>query len=242
MQEVYCYAVSVPATDRSAFNDSYPDYATLHVPASALVSYISTAPWKSFGKIVALSEAAPDKTSVIITIDQYGSGTYSTQYALDFSEVEGLKAYTAAGYNSGTGVVTLLRVMTTQPSTGIFVKGEPGTYEVPVIETSLDNTLNLLVPTLTETTVNSVSGDGLYANYKYTVPEGEAEPLFHRFTNGSTLSAGKAYLQIPVAWIPQGETRSIGLRFDEGTTGIEPSEFTIHNSYTFFKAAVWHSQ
>ncbi|MBR4846047.1 MAG: leucine-rich repeat domain-containing protein, partial [Bacteroidaceae bacterium] len=230
MQDVYCYAVSVPATDRSAFNDSYPDYATLHVPASALVSYISAAPWKSFGKIVVLSEATPDKTSVTITIGEYGCGTYSSEYALDFSEVEGLKAYAATGYNKRTGVVTLVRVMTTQPCMGIFLKGEPGKeYEVPVIEESDDNTINLLVATLTQTPVNQYSADGLYVNYKYTIKENE--PMFYPFADGSSLSAGKAYLQIPTAWLPAAEQKSISIRFDEGegTTDMEDIDSTVNS-------------
>ena len=48
--DVYCYAKSVPSTKANAFDGSYPEYATLHVPASALNAYKTTAPWNSFGK------------------------------------------------------------------------------------------------------------------------------------------------------------------------------------------------
>ncbi len=172
-------------------------------------------------------------SDVTITVNQYGSGTYCSPYALDFSAVEGLKAYAATGYNKKTKVVTLTRVMTTQPGEGLFIKGEPGTYKVPVIEEADDNSLNMLVGALTETAVNAYSTDGLYANYKYTIKEGDSQPLFYQFADGSTLGAGKAYLQIPVAWLPQtSETKSISLRFDEGegTTDMENSQFTIDNS------------
>ena len=57
--------------------------------------------------------------------------------------------------------------------------------------------------------------------------------MFYQFTDGSTVSAGKAYLQIPMAWLSTtGEARSIGLRFDEGegATDIENPEFNIQNS------------
>ena len=54
--EVYCYAEKVPSTDVSAFGGSYPEYATLHVPAASIGSYKTAAPWSSFGKIVALGE------------------------------------------------------------------------------------------------------------------------------------------------------------------------------------------
>ena len=167
-------------------------------------------------------------TSVLLTINQYGSGTFCSKYALDFSEVKGLKAYAATGYNNITGVVTLTRVKTTQASEGLFVKGEPGSeYRIPILESSADNTLNMLVGTLKDITVNATSDNGLYANYKYTIKEGDAEPLFYQFSDGSTQVAGKAYLQIPVAWLPATESKAISLRFDDGeTTDIEEIELT----------------
>ncbi|MEE1288322.1 MAG: leucine-rich repeat domain-containing protein, partial [Bacteroidaceae bacterium] len=54
--DVYCYAEKVPSTESDAFNGSYPENATLHVPAASIDSYKATAPWSRFGKIVALTE------------------------------------------------------------------------------------------------------------------------------------------------------------------------------------------
>lgn len=59
LTDVYCSAEEVPTTDADVFDGSYPEYATLHVPASALESYQSTTPWSSFGKIVAITEDQP---------------------------------------------------------------------------------------------------------------------------------------------------------------------------------------
>ena len=53
--DVYCYAENVPFAESNAFDRSYPENATLHVPAASLDSYRATAPWSSFGKIVALT-------------------------------------------------------------------------------------------------------------------------------------------------------------------------------------------
>ena len=79
----------------------------------------------------------------------------------------------------------------------------------------------MLVGTLESTEVNSTSSDGLYANFRYTIKDGDETPLFYRVDDGYTLGAGKAYLQIPVAWMP-AEAKSISLRFDDGaTTDIE---------------------
>ena len=59
--DVYCYAEKVPSTESNAFDDSYPEYATLHVPAASIDSYKATAPWSSFGRIVALT---PEETGI----------------------------------------------------------------------------------------------------------------------------------------------------------------------------------
>lgn len=160
-----------------------------------------------------------------ITISQYGSGTYCSKYDLDFSEVQGLKAYAATGYKSKTGVVTLTRVMTAKAGMGLFIKGEPGEYSVPVLEETDENSLNMLVGTLEKTSINSTSNDGIYRNYKYTIKSGETSPMFYEFADGSTLSAGKAYLQIPVAWLPASANARISIRFDEGdATDIDEVE------------------
>ena len=39
LTDVYCYAVIVPSTAYDAFQDSYIEYTTLHVPESAIDSY-----------------------------------------------------------------------------------------------------------------------------------------------------------------------------------------------------------
>ena len=52
---VYCHAVNVPSTNSDAFLDSYPQYATLHVPDESTENYRNTNPWSLFGTIVGLS-------------------------------------------------------------------------------------------------------------------------------------------------------------------------------------------
>jgi hypothetical protein len=59
--DVYCYAEKVPSTESDAFDGSYPEYVTLHVPDGSIDSYKATAPWSSFGKIVALT---PEETCI----------------------------------------------------------------------------------------------------------------------------------------------------------------------------------
>ena len=60
LTDVYCYAESVPTTRSDAFDGSYTEYATLHVPAVSAEQYKATAPWSNFGTIVATDGTTPE--------------------------------------------------------------------------------------------------------------------------------------------------------------------------------------
>ena len=199
----------VPGSD--AFVGVDKTNCTLYVPYGAKETYAATEGWEDFENIVEIIPA-----EITITINQYGCATFCSDLALDFSNVEGLKVYAATGYKSNSQVVTLTRVQTAEAGIGLFLKGEPGEYVVPVIESTDEHSLNMLVGTLEPTIVNSA--DGAMSNYKFTIAEGDASPMFYPFEDNTTLSAGKAYLQIPTAWLPATAQKSLNIRFDEGET------------------------
>ena len=64
LKDVYCYSETVPNTSANAFQDSYVEYATLHVPASALNSYKTAAVWKGFGTILAVGGTGGKKCAM----------------------------------------------------------------------------------------------------------------------------------------------------------------------------------
>lgn len=59
LMDVYCYAVNIPATSSNVFDNSYIEYATLHVPEVAYESYRTTEPWSNFGTIKVLDGETP---------------------------------------------------------------------------------------------------------------------------------------------------------------------------------------
>lgn len=63
LTDVYCYAETVPTTDRFAFNEYGVVSATLHVPESAIESYKNTEPWSGFQNIVAIEPIKGDANS-----------------------------------------------------------------------------------------------------------------------------------------------------------------------------------
>ena len=67
LADVYCYATSVPRTESDAFENSYIEYATLHVPEESIDSYKSTEPWSSFGTKTPFEGELPDGPQTPVT-------------------------------------------------------------------------------------------------------------------------------------------------------------------------------
>ena len=79
IENVYCYAATVPSTGINAFKDAYIEYTTLHVPESAINAYKTTEPWSAFGTFKTLEGTEVEKnkceTPTIAFID--GKLTFS---------------------------------------------------------------------------------------------------------------------------------------------------------------------
>ena len=88
LTDVYCLATNVPSTSSSAFDNSYPENITLHVPTEAINSYQTTAPWSSFGNIVEITNTGiidiPAK-AVLVTSN---NGTINITCSLEGESVE----------------------------------------------------------------------------------------------------------------------------------------------------------
>ena len=69
LTDVTIFADEVPTTDRTAFENSYIDYVTLHVPAGSVEKYKKTGPWKGFKEIVPIEGANPTTVSPIYSVE-----------------------------------------------------------------------------------------------------------------------------------------------------------------------------
>ena len=65
--DVYCYAENVPSTESRAFEGSYPEYITLHVPDASINSYKTTEPWSAFGTITSISGTVTPLPNLTLT-------------------------------------------------------------------------------------------------------------------------------------------------------------------------------
>ena len=111
LKDVYCYADNVPNTYNNAFDGSYIDYATLHVPSSSVNTYRQAEPWKNFKSIVALDGTTPETQKCAKPSITYQNGqlkmncaTEGVQFVTDITDTDIKKHYDAiisltAAYN-----------------------------------------------------------------------------------------------------------------------------------------------
>lgn len=157
--------------------------------------------------------------SVDITVKEgFTATTYSNaDYALDFSNTEGLTAYLI---NDAEG--TEEEVSNVPAGTGVYVKANPGTYKAYILATSTTNVENnKLVGTGSEpTSLTSDKSTTYYVFGRQGTPKKEA---FYKVKTdkGTTVSAGKAYLKID---IPAPEAKDAIFVGGGDTTGINAIE------------------
>ena len=143
--------------------------------------------------------------------------TFCCSQDLDFSEVSGLKAYIAGGYDKSSGKVLLTRVESVPAGTGLLLAGTEGvTYKVPYA-TSNAFYVNLLKPVTKAQGVPTT--DGAYTNFLY----GKVDDVegFFKSSGSGTVAAGKAYLQLPTAALPAG-VKGVSFVIDDELTPVQP--------------------
>ena len=207
LHDVYCYAVEVPSTESNAFDDSYTENPTLHVPAGSVGRYTETAPWSGFGKIVGLSK------EYSLTVSSVG---YATLY-LDFNaEIpEDVKAYVAKEVVDNR--LKMERVEGVLPAnTGVIIRAEEGTYTfVESNETPAEIGENLLVGYVANTMITAEDNTSYYI---LAAPDDNVGMYPVELADGAFVcKANRAYL--PISSAPAR------IYFDFGTeTGILETE------------------
>ena len=126
---------------------------------------------------------------------------YYTSKNVDFTslDAQGVKAYTATGYNYGTGVIWLTRVKKVPAQTGILVMADKsGDYNVPTttVQSVYENMFTGSETAQTIYTNETIDGVD-YVNYYLS--SGTAGVGFYKVTNenGVKMGANRCYLPIP---------------------------------------------
>ena len=162
--------------------------------------------------------------TVSTTITAAGYATFSSAYAVDFSAAEGLTAYTAK-VNDNKQTITLTKIADgiVPANTGIVLKGAAGEYTgtITTTEATVDNDL---IANNAE-----ITSDGNI----YVLNNGTNGIGFYPLTEGKTLAAGKAYLQLAsgakgysFVW-NDGETTGIEENYEFGTMNSDAATFDL---------------
>ncbi len=165
-----------------------------------------------------------------ITIKDIGKTTWCSEYDLDFTNVAGIKAYTATGYDNVDKTIWLTRVMKVPAGTGLLVKGDAGTYQIPHAQVQAYY-VNMLVGNVGEA-IKIEETDGDKTNYYLSGKDG----TFVSVNGNANIGKNKAYLQLPTSVF--AGTRSIGISYDDedGTTGInvQSSMFNVQSDNAYY--------
>ena len=126
---------------------------------------------------------------------------YYTSKNIDFTslDAQGVKAYTATGYNYTSGVIWLTRVKKVPAQTGILVMADKeGEYSVPT--TSVQSVYeNMFTGSETAQTIYTTETVGDIEYINYYLSNGTSGVGFYKVTNenGQKMGANRSYLQIP---------------------------------------------
>ena len=109
LQDVICLAKNAPQNaNQDAFQDSYIEYATLHVPSESISSYQSALPWSGFKNIVEYDPTGIKDTHSNQVIMQAKNGYISVKGISDGTRVA---IYDITGKQQATAIVECEKIL-----------------------------------------------------------------------------------------------------------------------------------
>ena len=199
---------------------------------------------KCYLQLPATFNASVTGASQSVTVGQTGKASFAASVDLDFTNVDGLKAFTATGYDKSTKTIWLTRVMKVQQGEGVLLKGDPDNYEIPSVAAQ-SHYENMFVGNTSGATIEipEMSDDGSQTNYYLK------NGTFLSVTGNAKIGNNKCYLALPTSMVAAGaSTRSAeeNYKFEEpemiklpisfrslgndgdGTTGIKVQSSMSH--------------
>ena len=198
LKEVTSRIETPPFVISNCFTSKVRSTALLKVPKGTKAKYQSTSVWMTFRNII---EEGTEYRSLKLSDDLQ---LFSYSENLDFSGCQSQKVYTVCGFKPETCEVLMMPVTNVPAGTGVLIKGGTGTFYPIVCDQSSSFYSNLLVGSLTATSLT----DGY-------VLKGDC---FERVDVPTTIAANSAYLTLPAS--AQGAKR-LTLKFLDETTDID---------------------
>ena len=159
---------------------------------------------KCYLQLPATFNASVTGASQSVTVGQTGKASFAAPVDLDFTNVEGLKAFTATGYDKSTKTIWLTRVLKVQQGEGVLLKGDPNSYEIPsaAVQSHYEN---MFVGNTSgdDIEIYETSDDGSQTNYYLK------DGTFRSVSVNATIKNNKCYLALPTSMVAAGaSTRS----------------------------------
>ena len=149
---------------------------------------------KAYLQVPATFNAAVSGENQTVKIADSGKSSYAPPVDIDVTDVEGLKAYAATGYDAASSTIWLTRINKIQAGEGVMLKGEAGkTYTLPskAVQAYYGNLMigNIGNPI----TINETSDDGEWTNFYL------ASGSFKKVSGSREIGTKKSYLQLPTS-------------------------------------------
>ena len=143
-------------------------------------------------------EATATGAAQTVKVGSIGKASFAAPVDLDFTNVDGLKAFTATGYDKSTKTIWLTRVMKVQKGEGVLLKGDPNSYEIPsaAVQSSYEN-MFIGNTSGNEIQVQETSEDGSQTNYYLSGKDGS----FVKVSGYANINTNKCYLELPTSMV-----------------------------------------
>jgi hypothetical protein len=138
-----------------------------------------------------------------VKVGSIGKASFAAPVDLDFTNVDGLKAFTATGYDKSTKTIWLTRVMKVQKGEGVLLKGDAKEYEIPSVAVQ-SSYMNMFVGNTSgdKIQVQEKSEDGSQTNF-YLKGDG----TFVSVNGYVNIGNNKCYLELPTSMVAVASTR-----------------------------------
>ena len=215
--------ITKPTVTTTATADSpagtYPIIASGATAANYDMTYVE-------GTLTVEDVSTPPVMEVSIAIGSNGVRTYRTPQALDFSSVEGVKAYIATAYCPSSSSVLLTEVSEVPAGTGLILIGSEGEHCIPATVLS-PWCVNMLKGVAENTIVEPAEGD--YRNFEFVTTDDGVKFVLVGSEN-LTIEGGSAILQLPTTVSKDCVALDIIVRTDkeEGMNGDVNHDGTIN--------------
>ena len=137
-----------------------------------------------------------------VTVGASGKASYAAPVDLDFTNVEGLKAFTATGYDKSSKTIWLTRVMKVQKGEGVLLKGDAKDYQIPSVAVQ-SSYMNMFVGNTSgaQIQVQATSEDGSQTNFYL-----KADGTFVSVNGYVNIGNNKCYLALPTDMVATAAT------------------------------------